>query len=117
MVFWKIAVFIKYIFIKLLNFYQKYISFLSHGSCRYYPTCSEYAKWQVKHNLNWRGLLAIILRILRCNKFFAGGIDYPKVYKAFYKRSFICTEKMYKKKILYWFVPYKNGKYFVIKTF
>ncbi|MFA7500284.1 MAG: membrane protein insertion efficiency factor YidD, partial [Sulfurimonas sp.] len=30
--------------LKLLWLYQKFFTLLGYGSCRYYPTCSEYAK-------------------------------------------------------------------------
>ncbi len=104
-------------FIKIFIIYQKYISPLSFGSCRYYPTCSEFAKWQLSHDNIFSGLLAIILRILRCNKFFAGGIDYPKVRKKLKTISFIRVYKIKTVKIKFWLVPFKKNQFFVIKTF
>lgn len=104
-------------FIKIVDFYQRYLSVLSFGSCRYYPTCSEYAKWQLSNNNLWRGLLASFLRILRCNKFFAGGIDYPIVKKSFSKLSNVYTFNLQTMDIKFWFVPSKKGYFFVIKTF
>ena len=95
-----------------LNFYQKYISPLSPPSCRYYPTCSEYGQWQFKHNNFFVAFLKTTLRILRCNKLFAGGIDYPVV---------PCPKKYsYSKtpiKVKYWFVPDTKGKCKVLKVF
>ncbi|WP_456383753.1 membrane protein insertion efficiency factor YidD [Hydrogenimonas sp.] len=63
-----------------LKFYQKYLTLLGFGSCRYYPTCSEYARWQVETNPNvFKAVFSSVLRILRCNQLFDGGIDYPKI--------------------------------------
>ncbi len=108
---------IKKFFIRILNFYQRYISLLSFGSCRYYPTCSEYAKWQILHDNVWHGLLAIVLRILRCNKFFVGGIDYPIVKKRFDGLSYVYKNKKYDSNVIFWFVPCKEGHFFVVKQF
>ena len=68
---------------KILLFFvalhQKFFTLLDFGSCRYYPTCSQYAKVSLTYNSPLQALLQSILRILRCNQFFAGGIEYPKV--------------------------------------
>ena len=59
----------------LIAFYQKQISPLLPGSCRFVPTCSEYAIEAIR---NWgvlRGLGLSIWRILRCNPFCKGGYD------------------------------------------
>ena len=68
----------KRFFIAPIQGYQ-YVSRMLPGSCRYYPTCSEYAKWQFEFNRPDLALAASTLRILRCNQLFPGGIDYPKV--------------------------------------
>ncbi|ADV45429.1 membrane protein insertion efficiency factor YidD [Nitratifractor salsuginis] len=57
----------------------QFVSRMLPASCRYYPTCSEYARWQFEFNRPDRALLASTLRIMRCNQLFPGGIDYPKV--------------------------------------
>ncbi|MCP1111110.1 putative membrane protein insertion efficiency factor [Lachnospiraceae bacterium PF1-21] len=66
----------KKILIGLIRFYQKYLSGAKGGStCRYYPTCSQYALEAVtKHGALKGGGLAI-WRILRCNPFSKGGVD------------------------------------------
>lgn len=63
--------------IKLLKFYRKYISILYPPTCRFYPTCSEYAILAVEKYGVFKGLLKALYRILRCNPFSKGGIDYP----------------------------------------
>jgi putative membrane protein insertion efficiency factor len=62
-----------------IQFYQKYLTILSYGSCRYHPTCSSYAKLQFEHNSFFKALWFSTIRILRCNPLFTGGFDHPKV--------------------------------------
>lgn len=47
----------------------------SHGSCRYYPTCSQYALEAIEIHGVFKGSLLAVRRILRCNPFFKGGYD------------------------------------------
>ncbi|HIP42474.1 MAG TPA: membrane protein insertion efficiency factor YidD [Aquifex aeolicus] len=61
----------------LLKFWQKTISPLYPPSCRYYPTCSDYAIMAVEKYGVVKGSLKALLRILKCNPFFKGGVDYP----------------------------------------
>ena len=69
----------KNFFLAPIKGYQ-YISKMLPASCRYYPSCSEYAKWQFEFNAPHKAFTASSLRILRCNQFFKGGIDYPLVH-------------------------------------
>lgn len=65
----------KYIFIYLIRFYQKFISPMKPKSCRFYPTCSQYAiDAIIKYGILKGGLMAS-WRILRCNPFNPGGYD------------------------------------------
>ena len=58
-----------------IRFYQYCISPLFPARCRYYPTCSAYAREAVLvHGVLKGGLLAG-LRILRCHPWSAGGYD------------------------------------------
>jgi len=63
----------------LIRFYQKFLSVFSFGSCRYHPTCSQYAIWQIENNSFFKAIYFTIMRILKCNQLFKGGFDYPKV--------------------------------------
>ncbi|WP_207670657.1 MULTISPECIES: membrane protein insertion efficiency factor YidD [unclassified Clostridium] len=55
--------------------YRKYISPCFPPSCRFYPTCSEYALQALK-KYSWpRALWLIVKRIARCNPLFPGGYD------------------------------------------
>ncbi|HHW43987.1 MAG TPA: membrane protein insertion efficiency factor YidD [Desulfotomaculum sp.] len=63
------------VIILLLRFYQKYISPLKGPSCRFYPTCSEYAVQAVGRYGVVRGSLMAVWRLLRCHPFNPGGYD------------------------------------------
>lgn len=58
-----------------IKFYRKYFSMTYLPTCRFMPTCSQYAYEAVlKHGVIKGGLLAI-WRILRCNPFGKSGYD------------------------------------------
>lgn len=53
----------------LIKGYQRYISPLFGGKCRYYPSCSNYAICAIdKYGIIKGGIMAFF-RILRCNPF------------------------------------------------
>lgn len=62
----------------LIEFYQRHISKGLGKRCIYYPTCSEYTKQAIDKYGIIRGNVLGIFRILRCNPFSKGGIDYLK---------------------------------------
>lgn len=67
---------IKKAMIFLIRTYQMTISpRFSHGSCRYIPTCSQYAIEAIEIHGIFKGSLLAVRRILRCNPFFKGGWD------------------------------------------
>lgn len=85
------------------------------ASCRYYPSCSEYAKWQFEFNTPHKAIWQSSLRILRCNQLFVGGIDYPLI-------RLDNLKPLYKKiTVVYWIVPKSierdNKLYYIIKDF
>ncbi|HSV42951.1 MAG TPA: membrane protein insertion efficiency factor YidD [Candidatus Bathyarchaeia archaeon] len=59
----------------LITAYQKIISRHLPRACRFYPTCSSYAKEAILRYGVCKGGLKSILRILRCNPFSKGGFD------------------------------------------
>ena len=59
----------------LIRGYQLFLSPLVPASCRFYPTCSEYARDAFAAHGFARGLSLSILRILRCNPWNRGGVD------------------------------------------
>ena len=103
----------KKLYLAPLSAYQ-YISRLLPASCRYYPTCSEYAKWQFEINRADKAFIQSGLRILRCNQLFAGGIDYPIIK---YTPPKLLSLSQNIEDIKYWFVPQKEGYFYIIKDF
>ena len=65
----------KTILIKLIRFYQKYISPLKSTRCPYIPTCSQYGLEAIEKYGAVKGCLLAGWRILRCNPFSRGGYD------------------------------------------
>jgi len=59
----------------LLRIYKKYVSPGLPPSCRFTPTCSEYAMEAVEKHGALRGGLLAVWRVLRCNPFCKGGYD------------------------------------------
>jgi putative membrane protein insertion efficiency factor len=58
-----------------IRFYQKGISPLLPRSCRFYPTCSEYALEALERFGAFKGLYLALRRLLRCHPFQRGGYD------------------------------------------
>lgn len=68
----------KKLLLKIINIYQS-LPLTSHYKCKYYPTCSNYAKEAIENYGILKGVYLSIKRILKCNPFSKGGIDFvPK---------------------------------------
>ncbi|MDR1096183.1 MAG: membrane protein insertion efficiency factor YidD [Spirochaetaceae bacterium] len=65
----------KFIVLGLIRFYRTAISPYTRPSCRFYPTCSEYALEAVEKYGVLKGGWLAVRRILRCHPFHAGGFD------------------------------------------
>ncbi len=65
----------KKIFVYIITFYRKAISPHTNPSCRYTPTCSQYAITAIEKHGALKGLFMAIWRVLRCNPFSKGGYD------------------------------------------
>ncbi|MFC2139377.1 membrane protein insertion efficiency factor YidD [Bacteroidota bacterium] len=63
------------VFVFIIKLYQKLISPLFPPSCRFYPTCSEYAVQSFSKHGVIKGGSKAVWRILRCNPFNKGGYD------------------------------------------
>jgi uncharacterized protein len=59
----------------LITLYQRLISPLFPPSCRFVPTCSQYAKQAILTHGLARGSYLAARRILRCHPFNPGGYD------------------------------------------
>jgi uncharacterized protein len=57
------------------NILIKSIFIIPRGSCRYIPSCSDYAQEAIKKFPLHIALLKIALRIIRCNPLSKGGFD------------------------------------------
>ncbi|EOI0235019.1 membrane protein insertion efficiency factor YidD [Campylobacter jejuni] len=102
--------------LKILRFYQKFLSPLKPAACRYYPSCSEYALWQFQKKNFFLAFFSTFFRILRCNPFFKGGFDYPRVSKNFYLIN-LCFKPIFlaEKQLCFLYIPYKNKSFYLIK--
>ncbi len=63
----------------LLFLVRLYIVFLSPffgGACKFYPSCSNYAREAIERHGTLRGTLLALKRLLRCHPFTPGGIDF-----------------------------------------
>lgn len=58
-----------------IKFYQYAISPLFPASCRYAPTCSEYAREAILKHGPWKGGWMAIKRIGRCHPWGGSGYD------------------------------------------
>ena len=58
-----------------VRFYQRFISPLLPGACRFYPTCSAYFIEAVNRYGAFKGGYLGIKRILRCHPWSPGGYD------------------------------------------
>jgi putative membrane protein insertion efficiency factor len=60
-----------------LAVYQRLISPFLPQSCRFAPTCSEYARQALTGHGLLRGSALAVIRLLKCHPFHPGGWDPP----------------------------------------
>ncbi|HZM89472.1 MAG TPA: membrane protein insertion efficiency factor YidD [Blastocatellia bacterium] len=65
----------KVVLIFLIRGYRLFISPLLPPSCRFTPTCSEYAMQAIEKYGALRGAYLAARRLLRCHPFHSGGYD------------------------------------------
>lgn len=67
---------LKTIVLAVIKFYRRFLSPLKRKpTCRFYPTCSQYALESVTKHGAIKGTYLAILRILKCHPFHPGGYD------------------------------------------
>ena len=66
---------IKYLFIFLIDIYRYCISPFTPQSCRFYPSCSNYAREAVKNYGVLKGGYLSIKRLSKCHPYHEGGFD------------------------------------------
>jgi len=59
-----------------IRLYQLVLSPFLGRQCRFYPSCSEYAREAIDKYGLLRGISLGCRRLLRCHPFHAGGIDH-----------------------------------------
>lgn len=60
----------------LLRFYMIFLSPFLGGACKFYPSCSNYAREAIERHGARRGALLALKRLLRCHPFTRGGFDF-----------------------------------------
>ena len=55
--------------------YKLFISPLLPSSCRFYPSCSDYARMSIESHGALKGVILAIKRVLRCHPLNPGGYD------------------------------------------
>jgi uncharacterized protein len=61
-----------------IRLYQLLVSpLLPANTCKFHPSCSEYAALAIRKHGVIRGLGLAGWRLLRCHPWAAGGVDYP----------------------------------------
>tara|TARA_Y100001934_G_scaffold260430_1_gene332667 strand:+ start:392 stop:610 length:219 start_codon:yes stop_codon:yes gene_type:complete len=65
----------KFLVLKIIRVYQKYLSPLLGPSCRFHPTCSEYTFQAIETYGVFKGGFLAIKRILKCNPWGGSGAD------------------------------------------
>lgn len=71
----KLRFLMKTLLIRLIQGYRAFISPLFPPTCRFQPTCSQYALEAVNRFGPWRGSWLAVRRILRCHPLHPGGYD------------------------------------------
>jgi len=66
---------VRWVMLALIRLYQLTLSGWLGGQCRFYPSCSQYAREAIKIHGAWRGSGLATWRILRCGPFTGGGFD------------------------------------------
>jgi putative membrane protein insertion efficiency factor len=67
---------VRQVAVGLIIVYQRIISPLIGRHCRYHPTCSQYAKEAMLKHGFLRGAYLGAARVLRCNPWNPGGVDF-----------------------------------------
>ncbi len=65
----------KTILVLLIRIYQRWLSPALPPSCRFYPSCSEYACQAILKHGALKGVYLGARRILRCHPWHTGGYD------------------------------------------
>jgi uncharacterized protein len=67
----------------LVYVYRYTLGVLFPASCKYHPSCSQYALDALRQYGFLRGSVLTVWRLLRCNPWSRGGVDYAKDQRLF----------------------------------
>jgi putative membrane protein insertion efficiency factor len=67
--------FMKAILLALIDAYRLLLSPFFGTQCRFYPTCSSYAREAIEVHGSLRGSWLAVKRILKCHPWHPGGVD------------------------------------------
>jgi uncharacterized protein len=70
-----------------IKVYQRVFSPAFGARCKYYPACSDYAAQAIARFGILRGLILAGWRLLRCNPWSHGGVDYVENQRLFKPRK------------------------------
>ena len=70
-----------------VRFYQRFVSPAIPQRCKYHPSCSHYSVTAVRQYGILRGLILSAWRLLRCNPWSHGGVDFVEDQKLFRPRA------------------------------
>jgi hypothetical protein len=71
----RLKAFLSWLLVLPIRFYQIAISPLLGPSCRFTPTCSEYARQAILKHGPFKGLYLAVRRLLRCHPWGGSGYD------------------------------------------
>jgi len=74
---------VKYAAIAAVHVYRWTLGRLTAGSCKYHPSCSQYALDALRTHGFLRGSVLAGWRLLRCNPWSHGGVDFVSDQKVF----------------------------------
>jgi putative membrane protein insertion efficiency factor len=70
-----------------IRLYQLTLSRALAPRCKYYPSCSEYAVGAIRRYGVVRGFVLAVWRLLRCNPWSNGGVDFVEDQRVFRRRA------------------------------
>jgi uncharacterized protein len=74
---------VRYLGIGAVRLYRVTLGLLGAGHCKYHPSCSQYAIDAFREYGFFKGAALAAWRLLRCNPWSRGGVDYAHDQKVF----------------------------------
>ncbi len=73
----KLSALTQIILVGLVRLYQMTVARVLPPSCRFYPSCSEYARLSLLKYGPVKGMWLSVIRLCKCHPFHPGGVDHP----------------------------------------